>query len=238
MEPYDLHIYSELEYGSLEDVVELAQRLGYSGIGITHVYRDRKKLKSFLERIKELRKNSSIDIVTCAEIVAENKQSFKRSVSAVRGSVDVVIVKGGEYEINRFAVEDSRVDILSTPEYKRNDSGLDHSAARLAAQHNVAIEINFHSILETYRKIRSHLFTHMRTNIMLCKKYGAPLVVCSGAKGKGELRDPRELAAMLQLLGMELTEARDSITTVPKSIVETNRKKLSGKIKFKGVEVI
>lgn len=222
MKFYDLHVHVDVE--KLEEVVELAERLEYSGIGLTVAsMEDLKRLK---EKIKKI--NSNLDLVTCIEIQAKGVKEMKREISKFRKTVDIITIFGGEYNINRAAVEDERVDILSHPEYMRKDSGVDEIIARSAWEKNVTIEINFHEILETYRKIRAHILNHLSRNVDLCKKYDAPIVITSGANDKWGMRDPRELAAIGQLLGMNLNESMKSVSLIPESIIENNRRKLKG----------
>ena len=109
--------------------------------------------------------------------------------------------------------------MLSHPEYKRSDSGIDHIIARLAAEKNVAIEINFHEILETFRKVRSFVLSHMKLNIELAREFGAQIIITSGARCKWDMRDPRELAAIGQILGMSLEDSMKSVSEIPKRIL-------------------
>jgi len=219
MDFYDLHVEIE-DLKEIDEVIEISKKLGYSGIGITLKYAN-------LNDLKELKKiKSEIDLVSCVEISAQGVKELKRKISKARKIVDIVIVSGGDYKINRAAAEDSRVDILSHPEYKRMDSGVDHIIARAAGENNVAIEINFHEILETFRKIRAHVLGHMRNNIHLALEYNVPIVITSSALNKWELRGPRELAAIGQAIGMSLEDSMKSVSDIPKGIVDENRRKL------------
>ncbi|MCD6477974.1 MAG: ribonuclease P [Candidatus Aenigmarchaeota archaeon] len=223
MDFYDLHAHVE-DLKSVEEIVEIAKRIGYSGIGLTVKYANIGELRRLKEKINELK--SGIDIATCVEIDASGVKELRRKVSKARKLSEVIVVSGGDYKINRAACEDSRVDILAHPEYKRSDSGIDHIVVRAAHENNVAIEINFHEILETYRKIRAHVLSHMRRNVMLAEEYNAPIIITSGARSKWELRGPRELSSVGQVLGMSLENSMKSVSDVPRLIVETNRRKL------------
>ncbi len=215
MEFYDLNVRLE-NIEEFDEVVEMAKKLGYSGIGIIEPYAnlDRfKKIKSLAAEVKGLK------VIPGLEIEARGVRELRRGISKAKRYTNLVVVYGGEYKINRAAVENPRVSILSHPEYKRSDSGVDHIIARFAAEKNVAIEINFHEILETFRKIRAFVLSHMITNVELAKKFGAPVIITSGARSKWEMRDPRELAAVGQILGMSLEESMKSVSEIPKKII-------------------
>ena len=221
MKFYDLHVHVN-DPDKIDEIVEMAQRLGFYGIGLTVTTLE--ELKKLKETIKKV--NTNIDLITSVEIIASGTRDLKRKVSKFRKMAEVIIVYGGEYNINRIAAEDERVDIISHPEHKRKDSGIDEIIARSAKERNVAIEINFNEILETYRKIRSHVFNHMMKNISICKKHDTMMVISSDAKSHWEMRDPRELSSIGQILGMDLKESIDAVSTIPEFIVESNRRKL------------
>ena len=219
---YDLHV-NVTDINKIEEIVDLAKRMGYSGIGLT--VRNLDQLKKLKEKIKDIHTN--LDLVACAEIEADGVKQMKREISKFRKEADIIIVSGGEYNINRAASEDERVDIISHPEYKRKDSGMDDIIARSATEKNVAIEIDFHEILETYRKIRSHVMNHISKNIRICKKYKTPIIITSNSIDKWTMRDPRELAAIGQILGMDLKDSMDSVSSVPELLVQSNRRKMN-----------
>ncbi|MCD6092755.1 MAG: hypothetical protein J7J38_01915 [Candidatus Aenigmarchaeota archaeon] len=209
MKYYDLHI--EIE-NDAEKVIEYAKMLGFSGIAVTAnppAHRD------------------EIEIVPCILIKAENKEDMKNEIEKYRNKTELVMVYGGNYEINRAACEDGRVDVLCSPERGRKDSGLDHICVRSASENNVAIEINFNEVLNS--KNRSQSLSFLRRNIYLCNKYNAKIITTSGAKSIWEMRSPRELASLTNLLGLDIKSAIDSVSSVPEGIINTNREKIYGK---------
>lgn len=206
---------------NLEEIIKFAKRLDYSGIFITIEEQDIKKI----EDLKRIAIENGIDLISGLIIRPKSKEELKRIISDFRKSVEVIAVAGGNYEVNRSACEDSRVDILYHPELGRNDSGLDHICVKAASENNVAIEINFNEILQAKNKPK--ILTFIRKNVYLCKKYGANVIITSGAKNKWDMRAPRELASIGYVLGLDLKTAIDSVSTIPENIVKTNREKLN-----------
>lgn len=209
---------------NLEEVIKLAKKLEYQGILIAC---EEQEIKN-IEKLKNFAKENEIDLVIGLIIKPKSKEELKRFLNEFRKSVEIICVAGGIYEVNRAACEDSRVDILYHPELGRNDSGLDHICVKAASENNVAIEINFNEILRA--KNRPKILTFMRRNVKLCKKYGANIIITSGAKNIWEMRAPRELASIGYVLGMDLKAAIDAVSTIPESIIRTNREKLSGRL--------
>lgn len=210
--------------------------MGFTGIGICDTWESLDKMKELKNEISKVK--SSIEIFPGVLIQANDPIEMKQIVDKVREHVLIVIVHGGDYKINRAACENPKIDILAHPEFERIDNGLDDICVRSAATNNVAIQINFKEVLSTYRRPRSHVLDHISQNIRLCTNLKAPLIICSGAHSIWDMRDPRELIALGNVLGMDLGRAFSSLTDVPHKIFEGNRKKLEGKIITEGVEVV
>ncbi len=226
---YDLHIHTTLSIGenTLEDTIEVAKRLGLAGIGAAQYYPD----------TAELPKSEGIDIVKVIMLKPNNASELNDIIPRVRNKCEVLMVHGGDYDINRAACENSMIDILCHPELGRKDSGIDHICAKAAQENNVAVEINFHEILESSKRNRTYVLSALRKNLDLCRKYGAPVITTSGAVTKWGMRSGRELSAIANILGMDLGHAIDSTSTIPENIVKQNREKLAGK-RWVGVHVV
>jgi ribonuclease P/MRP protein subunit RPP1 len=119
------------------------------------------------------------------------------------------------------------VDILCHPYLNRNDPGIDHICVRAAYENNVAIEVNFNTILTSHNRAKT--LTMVRRVIELCKKYGTPIITASGAYSVWEMRAPRELVAITHILGLDISKAIESISTIPENIIVTNKEKLKNK---------
>ncbi|MFP4115965.1 MAG: RNase P subunit p30 family protein [Candidatus Aenigmatarchaeota archaeon] len=230
---YDLYVPVE---ENTEEVARTAGRMGFSGIGITHTYEGKEGLNTYLEKMDEVDEKVEIDIIRSCALSPDNPKTLKRQLGKVRQKVEVVIVEGGDFDINRATTEESRVDILAHPEYKRKDPGMDHKTSKMAAENDVSVGLVFHNLHQTYGKVRSHVLRHMKRCMQLCEKYDTKLILLSGARDRYGLRDPRELASLGKILGRESSEVLQSVSSIPKKIVETNRKKLMGEIKGGGVE--
>jgi ribonuclease P/MRP protein subunit RPP1 len=237
MKFYDLNIKSSLSGGesTIEQIVDYAKKLGYSGIAICDDYQGQEKLD---ELKSEIAKFNGIEIYAGVRIQAKTVSEMKEILTKVRDKVTIVVVKGGDYAINRAACEDPRVDILSHPEFERYDSGLDEPCLKSAALNNVAIEVNFRNILNSFRKTRSYLLQDIRQNIELCENFKAPFVVCSGAQSVWDMRTPRDMISLVNVLGTDIVSAFSSMSSRPLLIIEENTKTLEGTKISEGVELV
>lgn len=236
----DLDIQSNLSSGTstVEEIAKFAEQLGFTSIVICDIWQGQEKLRELKEKIAEAQKIVKIEILPGAKIVVQNVNELKRTLEQVREHVAVVAVAGGDYDINRAACEDSRVDLLAHPEFNRRDNGLDEVCLNAASKNNVAIEINFRELLSTYRKNRAIMLEKIGTNVRLCQELGVKMVVSSGAQSVWEMRDPRELVSIANILGMELAASFSTVSDIPAWIVERNKQKLTGKIVADGIEIV
>lgn len=228
---YDMHVHTSLSIGEdpVEEMANFAKRLGLSGIAIVRYYTHQK--------LSELPKIEDIDLINTAIIKPNSAEELATMARKIRNDAELLIVHGGDYDVNRAACENSMVDILAHPELGRKDSGLDHICAKAARENGVAIEVNFREVLESYKKRRVFVLSAIKRNIKLCRNYDVKIITTSGAVNRWGLRSGRELAAISNLLGMDLGIAIDSVSTVPEEILRTNREKLAG-TRWEGVNIV
>ncbi len=221
---YDLLVHTNETIGenSLEELIETAKSLSINSLGIQ---------TDKIDRIKEM------DIVSVALVKAKNINEMHEEVKRLRNNKEVIIVYGGDYDINRAACENRMVDILIHPELGRKDSGLDHICVKEAAKNNVAIGISFHDVLESYKKQRIIKLAEIRKNVLLCKKYNAKIVIVSSALSKWDLRNCRDMASIVHILGLTLEDSIRSVSKIPEKIIKENRLCLAGK-KWDGIKVV
>lgn len=235
MRTYDLHVHaSPFGESSAEDIVSLAKHFGWTGIALS-CFPDSEEVVEAHSRLVDSLKTKDFDVVRAVEIKVETPNELGSMLDRVRKKAEIIIVRGGDAEINRAAVATNQVDILSHPETQRNDSGIDPIMAKAAADNNVCIELNFRQILNSYRKSRVHTLAHMRQNLKLANKYGFPIAITSGAYSKWELRAPRELAAFGVNIGMEL---EDSFRSLEALRIDANRQKLNQDWVMPGVTMV
>jgi ribonuclease P/MRP protein subunit RPP1 len=234
---HDLNIQSGLSTGddSISDIIDQAEALEIDRIAITDYHTGHDDIRDLEDRIDDL--ETDVDVHPGVKVRADDRKELNDKIAAFRDHVDVVVVHGGEVEINRAACEDPRVDVLAHPEFKRKDSGIDHVIAKEAAKNRVSIDISFKSVLKTYGRVRSQIMNHMQRNIRLAQKYNAPLILTSGARRVEEMRRPRDLVGFGTCLGIELSDAFDLVEKHPADILQRAEAIREGDQEQPGVEV-
>jgi RNase P/RNase MRP subunit p30 len=215
-------------------LLEFAKKLGFSGIAVCDNYQGLEKIKELRGEIDKIK--TDLEVFIGVNIIAKNVNEMSEIVGKVREKVDIVIVSGGDYSINRNACDDSRIDILMHPELERSDSGLDEPCLEAATLNNIAIGISLREILYNFRKPRSYILNHISRNLMLCDHFKTPFVFCSCAQGVWGMRSPRDIVSVASILGLDIGKAFACVTSIPQSIVEENKKTLMGTKITEGVE--
>jgi len=225
---YDLEVHSSLSMGenTVEEMAHFAKRLGLFGIGIVSYFPD----------IVEIPKIDGIDIVSSVMLKPDNASDLNSQAKKARRKAEILLVHGGDYEVNRAACENPLIDVLCHPELGRKDSGLDHICVKSAHENQVAIQVSFREIMESYKRNRVFILSSMKKNVKLCQKYDAPVVTCSGAVTKWGMRSGRELSSIAYLLGLDLGKAILTTSSIPQNTIIKNRDRLSGRI-WEGVEI-
>jgi ribonuclease P/MRP protein subunit RPP1 len=234
---YDLHITSEFSEGesSIEDIVRRAKLLGFKGICFAEHFKNLNRIKNLRKTVSEISEKFDLDIFIGFE--AKGSEELKKLVK-IRKDYDILLVRGSDLYLNRKAVQTKEVDILTHPELKRKDSGFNHIMAKLAARNDVAIEINFREILQSSKGTRSHVIQNIAKNIKLCKKFKAPMIICSGAVSHWQLKDPKILMSMGFMLGLELNESKKALSEVPESIIRMIKERKSKEWVRPGVKIV
>lgn len=145
------------------------------------------------------------DVVNGIEIDRDSLGSASGAVGNHRSEYTLVLVRGGSRETNRFAAEEPRVDVLTRSMAGRGD--VNHVIAKAAARNGVRIEFDFGPVLRTSGGRRVRALSDLRKLRELVNQYDVPYVVSAGARRHLELRAPRELAAVGEVIGF----SRDAV---------------------------
>jgi ribonuclease P/MRP protein subunit RPP1 len=152
----------------------------------------------FFER---LRAAFDVDVVDAAEIVADDPSTASGAVGNYRPDHTLLIVRGGSDRMNRFAVEQERVDVLSRPFDGSGD--FNHVLAKAARDNDVAVEFDLGTVLRQEGGRRVRRLQKLRKLREILDHYGTPFVVSARPTSHLQLRAPREMRAVGEAVGFE-----------------------------------
>lgn len=134
------------------------------------------------------------------ELEPADRQEASGAVGHYRSDADLLLLRGGTPDLNRFAVEDPRVDVLTAPMAESGD--VNHVIAGAAAENGVAIELNLGPVLRTSGGRRVRAIRDRRKLIELVADADAPWVASADATDHLQVRAPRELCALGDVIGV------------------------------------
>jgi ribonuclease P/MRP protein subunit RPP1 len=153
-----------------------------------------------LERVAEA---YDVDVVDGVEIRTEDLSRASGFLGNYRPKTTVVCVHGGTDEHNRFAVEQPAVDVLAHP---MDGGDFNHVLAKAAAENGVRVEFNLRRVLREDGGTRVQAIQSLRKLRELVDAFDVPYVVSADARSHLELRAPRELVAVGEVVGFDAEE--------------------------------
>jgi ribonuclease P/MRP protein subunit RPP1 len=172
-----------------------------------------------------------IDVASGIEIRTDDAGQASGLIGNYRSKRDVVCVHGGD--LNRFAVEQAKVDVLTHP---MRDGDVNHVLAKAAAENGVHLEFNFGRVLRDDGGPRVQAIQGLRKLRELVDQYDVPYVVSADASSHFGLRGPRELLAVGATVGFD-REAIEVGLSAWGDIVTTNRQRRSETFIEPGVRI-
>ncbi len=193
-----------------------ASEHGYDGI----VVRNAEDARPDRASIADVREEFDIDVVAANEIATADPQRASGFVGNYRERDRLVIVGGGTNAINRFAVEQERVDVLAHP--MADDGEFNHVLARAARDNGVRIEFDLSPVLRATGGERVKALRSLRKLRELIEQYDPPYVVSATPRSHLELRAPRELAAVGETIGFDAEQIETGLAEWGR-LIERNR---------------
>jgi len=206
-------------------VVATAARVGYEGVVI--------RAHEATPDHATLRESADVDVVDAVEIVAPDPERASGAVGGERPDHTLVCVRGGTDRLNRFAVENDRVDVLTRP--MADDGDVNHVLANRAAANGVRIEFDFGPVLRSTGGERVQALRNLRKLREIVADADAPYVVSGTPESHLHLRAPREFVAVGEILGFDPETVRAGLREWG-ALAERNRHRQSESFVGPGVE--
>ncbi|NGM71073.1 ribonuclease P [Natronolimnobius sp. AArcel1] len=181
----------------------------------------------------EIRERYGVDVVSGIEIHADTPEQASGAVGNYRTDKTIVAVAGGSPALNRFAVENEKVDVLAQP--FAGDGDVNHVIVKAALENGVRLEFDLSPVLRTHGGRRVRALQSLRKLREIVDHYDAPYVVSARPSSHLEIRAPRELDALGEELGFSSGFIEDGLAEW-KRLAERNRRIQSESFIEPGVE--
>ena len=173
-----------------------------------------------------------IDVVDAVEIDVDGPTAASGAVGNRRSEHTVVCVVGGDDRLNRYAVEEPRVDVRARP--NAGSGGFNHVLAKAARDNGVHVEFDLGPVLRGTGGDRVRALADLRKLREIVTYYDAPHVVSANAGSHLELRAPREVVAVAAEAGFDPEWVREGLRAWETS-AKRNRERLSADFMEPGV---
>lgn len=150
-----------------------------------------------------------VDVVAGIELRSDDRTQLSSLVTRYRDERTLVCVHGGDDDVNRFACESERVDVLAHP--TRDDGGFNHVLAKAAKRNGVRIEFDFGPVLRDDGGSRVRTLAALRKLRDIVTYYDAPYVVSANPASHLQLRAPREVVAVAERAGFDPAWTREGL---------------------------
>ncbi|WP_121821473.1 RNase P subunit p30 family protein [Halostella salina] len=174
-----------------------------------------------------------VDVVEGLEVRADDPEAASGYVGNYRRDVTVLALHGGTPALNRFAVEQPRVDVLAHP--MAGDGDFNHVLAKAARENGVRVEFDLSPVLRASGGRRVQALSDLRKLREVVEHYDAPYVVSADPASHLQLRAPRELVAVGEAVGFSAEQVRTGLREWGR-LAERNREHQSEAFIEPGVE--
>ena len=209
---------------SLESFIEMASRLGLTGLAAREVN------DPLTETVH------GISLLKRTDLKGRTLASIKKQVSKTRPQSMILAVPLTSVEITNWAAGDNRIDILTLDPTRSNR--FRESTARLAASTGTHLEIQFAPLLDSIGLTRSKIIKTYRESVGIAKDSGMSVILTSGAKHPLHLRSAMAMRHIGQLLGMDSKYAEAVVSKTPFEILAQNKMKIDPKYVADGIEIM
>lgn len=214
-------IFYDFNVAPKDEIIKTLEDFKFDGACIfynSQRYREEKdEIEESFERLNE---STKLDLYMGVVIDESNPQLLRKEVQRLYKKVDLIMANGGDEKINRVICETPQVDIINHPYMNKRNSGINHVLSKLLVENNISVNINLRDILQHRGFFRAKILNQINQLLMLQKKYDFRCVISSGGMSFYDLRTPKSMILLSQLMDMEIEYGKNCISKHPQEIIE------------------
>jgi RNase P/RNase MRP subunit p30 len=124
-------------------------------------------------------------------------------------------------EIAAWAAQDNRVDILKFPIFQLGHL-MTRSIAKLMLKFHKFLEIPLSELYSLPERQQISALRQIRSALEIATLKKVPILFTSGSSRANQMRSPRDLAALGQILLSDSALSLDSLSTIPQGLIQKN----------------
>lgn len=216
---FDLNVQGN-SYEKNIEIANFASNYGWNHINFSYSTEEFKSALKLKEELQDQLKGITIDFTL--EIKNKNIKDIVKTTNRFRDKASCISVVGGNLKVNRAVSENIKIDVLSRPYLKRYDSGLNQVLSKELVKNNVAVELCFKDILDSYLSHRAKIISNFKDIYTLYRKFDFPLIISSRASGIFDIRTTKDIEAFFLATGLTNEEFLKSMNQAS-NILEFNK---------------
>lgn len=194
-------------------------------------YEDKKQAKKELEQLLEtLQKEKNLALRL---FLNKTDNYLPKFIELAKEFFDIVIGYGGLNKMNRYLLEQTKIDFLQDPHstlYKNKidfihhfNSGLNHILCKFAKEKKKGLFISLNCSNEKGKNFAKN-FGRINQNLKLANKYAIPVFLSFIISSKYEIKNKKEHEALMKLFNVSTTQIKENLSILEKTI-KINREK-------------
>lgn len=202
-----------------EEIIETLENFGFEGACIFYSSKDYLK-KELKNEFNEIKNSTKLKLYHGVYIDEKNPELLRKDVQRHYGKVDLIMANGGDTKINRIISESPKIDIINKPYDNKKGNGINHVLAKFLLDNNITVNINLRDILEHRGFFRAKILSQINEILMLQRKYPFRTIISSGSKSFYDVKSPKSMILLNQIMDMDMTQAKNNISTNPEEIIK------------------
>jgi RNase P/RNase MRP subunit p30 len=177
-------------------------------------------------------KDAGIDVAKRLNLRPRSRDELLRNLRRFRAEYEIVAVDCGRQSVSQVAVRDRRVDIVHFPRQGPGSS----FRRNLASTCRAVLEFNMSELIRG-PEFKAKL-GRQRRELEVATEASTRVIGCTGASNPLELRAPKDIAAVLQMLGLSPQAALAGVSEIPLAIIRQNRLRTEQPQLEEGVRIV
>jgi RNase P/RNase MRP subunit p30 len=225
----DLHLCPQLH--DTANALSMGEVLSQLGIAVVGLVIPPDQLVPKPPAMNSLR-DAGIDVARRLNLRPRSREELLRSLRRFRAEYEIVAVDCGRQSVSQVAVRDRRVDIVHFPRQGPGSS----FRRNLASTCQAALEFNISELIRG-SEFKTK-FGRQRRELEIATEASTRVIGCTGASNPLELRAPKDVAAVLHMLGLSPQAALAGVSEIPLAIVRQNRLRTEQPQLDEGVRIV
>jgi len=199
-----------------------ASQLGFSEIWISNPTEEEKNLITQPTFTSLIRMYERLDI----GLNHESKAHMVSILRHQRRQIPIITVTCLTPELTAWAAQDNRVDILTFPVFQIGKL-MSRSIAKLMVKFKKHLEIQLSDLYSLPERQQIPALRQIRSALEIASCKNVPIIFTSGSKKPDQMRSPRELTSLGQMLLMSYIMSLDSLSIIPQQLLQKTLLKIS-----------